>query len=373
MQITKINEYNSSFKGWVPKTIKGKEKVRSINNLLEKSKINSIAISGHYNPDGDAIGSTFAMGYLLNKKTGIRPDIYVFGEIPKRFSYLIDKEKINVIKSNDNFDKQQYDLAVSVDVSKENLVPLSYLKNIFKLAKNTIKIDHHIIKQDFADINYVDSKTSSAAQVVMQLVKGLNILPKSLPEQFNESVYTGMITDTKNFSVATNINTFKDAALLVKNGLNIEKTTEQTYSNIPQEIQGLINLAKQKVKYSEDGKLVYLFSDNELEAYKSKISSPDLEYDIRNRLKDLTNDLRKTEGVEISISITPEIKDGEKLLYVSARSNDIDINELAQRYGRGGHKKAAGFFLKIENSIEETAQKAVKIYEDYIKEKLENI
>ena len=365
-----LNNYNQNFKGWTPKSKTAKIKVNKINDLVTNSKIKNIAVSGHANPDGDAIGSTFAMAYLLNKKTGLIPDVYVFGEIPKRFSYLENKDKINVIKNKDNFEQKIYDLAVSVDVSTEKLMPTIFLNNIFRLAKNKLKIDHHITKQDFADINFVDSNSSSAAQVVMQLVKGLNINPSTLPEEFNESVYTGLITDTKNFSVATNIDTFKDATLLVKNGLDIEKTTEHTYSNIPKEIQGLINLAKQKVKFSNDGKLVYLYSDSELEAYKRKISSPDLDYDIRNRLKDLTNDLRKTEGVEISISITPEIKDGQNLLYISGRSNDIDINELATRHGRGGHKKAAGFYLPIKTSADETAKEAVKIYENFIKEKL---
>lgn len=368
MQITQVG-YTPYFIGWSPKSKKNKCSVDEVNNLLQSSNVKSIAISGHVNPDGDAIGSTLAMGYLLNKKTGIRPDVYIFGDIPKRFSYLVDDKNINVIKKKDDFNNKNYDLAVSVDVPRLNYMPEQYVENIFKIAKNTLKVDHHMSKDDFADINIADSKTSSAAQVVMQLVDGLNIDPKTLPEKFNESVYTGLITDTKNFSVATNVNTFKDAALLVKNGLDTEKVNEQTYSNIPQEITGLLNLARQKVKFSQDGKLVYLYYDKEFEDYKKSISRPDLEYDISNRLKDLTNDLRKTEGVEISIYMVPEVKDGKDFLYISGRSNRIDINELATRFGRPGHKKAAGFFLPIEISVDETAKKAVKIYENYIKEK----
>lgn len=368
MQITQVG-YAPNFMGWSPKSKKDKNSVSEVNKLLKTSNVNSIAISGHVNPDGDAIGSTLAMGYLLNKKTGIRPDVYIFGDIPKRFSYLIDDKNINLIKENSNFDNKNYDLVVSVDVPSLSYMPAQFVDKVFKNAKNTLKVDHHMTKDNFADINIADSKTSSAAQVVMQLVDGLEIEPKTLPKEFNESVYTGLITDTKNFSVATNESTFKDAALLVKNGLNTEKVNEQTYSNIPQEITGLLNLARQKVKFSQDGKLVYLYYDKEFEDYKKSILRPDLEYDIRNRLKDLTNDLRKTEGVEVSIYMTPEIKNGKNYLYISGRSNQIDINELATRFGRPGHKKAAGFFLPVEISADETAKKAVKIYEDYIKEK----
>ena len=330
MKIQARNQYN--FKGWSPKTKAAKRTVADINKLISNPGIKTIAIAGHRNPDGDAIGSTLAMGYLIFQKLRIKPDVYVFGETPKRFEYLNNTNKITLIKSTTDFPDKEYDLAISVDVPQTKLIPTDFFNNIFKKAKKTINVDHHIVKDEFADINFIDSSSSSAAQVVMQLVKAFGINPKSLPEEFNNAVYTGLVTDSKSFSVATNGNSFKDAALLVENGLDIEKVTEQTYSNIPQEIQGLINLAKQKVKFSKDGKLVYLYSDQELEDYKAKISSPQLEYDIRNRLKDLTNDLRKTEGVEISISLTPEIKDGEKLLYVSGRSNAIDINETTESY-----------------------------------------
>lgn len=367
MQIAKIG-YSNSFMGWSPKTKKDKSSVKEINDILTHS-VDSIAVSGHRNPDGDAIGSAFAMGYLLNAKTGIKPDVYVFGEIPKRFSYLIDDKKINVINSEDKFDKKFYDLTVCVDVPNLSYVPTQYVNNVFNNANKTVKVDHHMSKIDYADVNIADTKSSSAAQVVMQLVDGLALDPKELPEQFNDAVYTGLVTDTKNFSVATNSETFKDAALLMKNGLDIEKVTEQTYSNIPKEIQAMLNLAKQKVRFSEDGKLVYLYCDKEFEDYKKSILRPDLEYDIRNRMKDFVNDLRKTEGVEVSIYLIPEEKEGQQFLYISGRSNQIDINELTTRFGRPGHKKAAGFYLPIIDSVDNTAQKAVEIYKKYINEK----
>lgn len=345
----------TSFKGWHPENQIDAGAITNLVKILETGDVKKVAVSGHVNPDGDSIGSSFAMAYLLSEKTGEPVDIYVFGGLSKKYDFLKDNKNVNVINVEHDTELRgkNYDLAVSVDTATSNLMNQNYFNKIFLKASHTFKLDHHkednlsgnlIERTHYAKHSYVDGKAPCASELVMQFVEPLGVKPEDLPKQFNDAVYTGIITDTRNFSVTDNSMVFNDTALLIKNGLNPPAVYKKTFGNVPKSVAEIVMLGQKRVQFSRDKKIAYLFMDDVLNRAIAQLNDKDMEYEANCKLKNMVNELRDIEGVEYAIMFFPR---GENKLYVSARSNEKNIRELAQLHGGGGHDKAAGFVVPV--------------------------
>lgn len=362
----------TAFKGWHPEA-HNKEKIRQIAEVLEYGSVKNIAVSGHCNPDGDSIGSCFAMAHLLNKKTKQPVDVYIFGTLSKRFDYLKEGGDINVIEVNNENQLQKknlktYDLAVSLDTASTKLMDANYQNMIFDKAKYNLKIDHHKqsanIKDSstyYADLILVDDSLPSASQLVMQLVEPLKLNPQDLPNQFNEAVYTGILTDSRSFSVTDSPMPFSDTALLIKNGLKPQEVYKNTFAKVPKKVMEVVTLAQKKVEYSKDNSIAYLYMDNSLTQAIENLKDKELEYEANGKIKDMVNNLRTIEGVEYALIF---YKRGEEKMYVSGRSNRKNIRDLAVKHNGGGHERAAGFTVPIEVSPRVTIRKVLQEFKN---------
>lgn len=362
----------TSFKGWQPEP-HNKEKIRQIAEVLEYGSVKNIAVSGHCNPDGDSIGSCFAMAHLLSKKTKQPVDVYIFGSLSKRFDYLKEGSNINVIEINNENSPSRcklksYDLAVSLDTASTKLMDHNYKNRVFDKAKYNIKIDHH--KQDadlkdastyYADLILVDDTLPSASQLVMQLVEPLKLNPQDLPPQFNDAIYTGILTDSRSFSVTDSPMPFSDTILLIQNGLKPQEVYRKTFSNVPKQVMDIVSLAQKKVEYSKDNKIAYLYVDNSITQAIENLRDKELEHEANGKIKDMVNNLRTIEGVEYALIF---YKRGEDKLYVSGRSNQKNIRDLAIKHNGGGHDKAAGFLVPVEVSPRFTIRKVLQEFKN---------
>lgn len=366
------------FTGWTPTKSENKKQIAQINNLLENSSIKRIAISGHNFPDPDSIGACISAAHILNKKTGQPIDIYIFGKIPKKFKYLEDKRFMKIYELDENpqllrHPPEKYDLAVSVDTADTNLMDMDYYRNVFSRAKHTIKIDHHKIPEkmnpslekriNYAQINFTDSTSSSASQLIMQLTKPLGITPSSLPRDFNNAIYTGILGDTGCFNYATDRQPFYDTALLITNGLKPAFVMNKFTSRFSKEAYDVISLAKEKVKFSKKGSIAYLYIDNEIINAIKSINDRDMEHNIYSKIKTHMNQLRDIDNVDVSLIIT--LKE-DKTLFISARSNKTNVRKFAETYNGGGHEKASGFCAPVAKKPEYTISNILKELERFI-------
>lgn len=169
------------------------EKIEKIEEFVEifKKEISTsetIILTAHRDPDGDAIGSVLAMQEALQN---IGKDVeIVLDEMPKVFLELKNSYKILRF---DEFEKsnKNYDLAIFLDNNskKSFLVPDSILER----AKKSINIDHHIGGNIFTDIMYVEEESPAVCETVYKILKKLEY---EITYDIMKAIIIGVITDT---------------------------------------------------------------------------------------------------------------------------------------------------------------------------------
>ena len=166
------------------------EKLEEFVEILKKeiSISETIILTAHRDPDGDAIGSVLAMQEVL-QNIGKDVDI-VLDEMPKVFLELKNSDKILRV---DEFEKlnKKYDLAIFLDNNSKKSFLVS--DNILERAKKSINIDHHIGGNIFTDIMYVEEESPAVCETVYKILKKLEY---EITYDIMKAIIIGVITDT---------------------------------------------------------------------------------------------------------------------------------------------------------------------------------
>ena len=313
--------------------------------IEEVKNANSIYVSGHINPDGDSIGSTFAV-YLALKKMGkdVKP---ILTKYSKTFSFL---PFINEAK--DHVEEEKYDLLICVDSSSKERIAIG--EEGFSKANRTVLIDPHVKDKDYVDVSVVDQELPAASELVYNFINELNV---EIDENIASFLYMGIMTDTGSFNYSsTKPSTYMIAAKLIEAGADFSYICKMINDTMSEGKLYLIKSAIERMEKYYDSMVRYTFID-----YKT-ISS----YDVDDEdAEGMTNYLRAVSGTEVAIYVR-EKSTGE--LKVSMRSGGkVDIADVAIKFGGGGHKRAAGFTMNIDGSTYEEEKKKLL---DYIGVKL---
>ncbi len=305
--------------------------------IINNSK--SIYIVAHVNPDGDAIGSTYAMYFTLKN---LGKDVHVImPEYSDVFSFLPD---ISICEKDVYV--ESYDLLIGLDSSDSSRLAVS--SEVYNRAKKVIMLDHHQIAHPYGDVRYINDKLSSASEVVFNFIKYLGT---NIDEKIATYLYTGIMTDTGSFNYSnTSSDTHRAIAELIDAGAD--------HIVICKKLNDTIKEAKLK--------LIAKTIDN-MEVYNNgKVRYSLIDYDTINSLglheedaEGMTNYLRMVEGTEVGIYVRGK-KDGT--YKVSMRSiGNVDISKIAIANGGGGHPRAAGF--TIVEDLEGVKNKILKAVE----------
>lgn len=161
----------------------------TLDEILEEIKeTEKIVILTHESPDGDAIGSSLAM-YFMIKELGKKADI-IIPEYPRCFGFLPATEEIK-----ETSEIQNYDLAISLDCANfKRLAQNEY----FEKAKKTIVIDHHGSNNMYGDLNYVNPASPACCEILVGMAEYFGI---PISKDMGTCIMTGIITDTGRFSL----------------------------------------------------------------------------------------------------------------------------------------------------------------------------
>ena len=189
--------------------------------LINQSQ--NITVITHSNPDGDAIGSSFAWAGIL-KQLGKNVTVILPNDCPENLHWIegykdaiiFDKQKQNAILL-----LQKTDLFCCLDFN--NLSRIDELGEIVKtISKPWILIDHHPYPENFADILISRVDASSTSELVYHVIQGCGY-KELITKSIAEALYTGIITDTGGLSH----NSSNSAVYLVVADLlsyNVDKT-----------------------------------------------------------------------------------------------------------------------------------------------------
>jgi len=290
---------------------------------------NSILLLTHIRPDGDAVGSVLSLyNYLLTLNKAV--DMVII-EAPLIFNFLPG------YNNNKNTVDKEYDLGIVVDCATKDRIGQN--EDLLSKCKYTINIDHHISNANYCDINYVCGNISSCCQVIYNLFRENDI---DLSYEVASSLAAGMITDTNGFrNDNVDSDTFLMAADLLKYGIDFHKIYETVLFNKSTAKYNLMKIALDRLELLHDGKIAFKYLLKEdFEKVGAMLGDHEGIVDIG----------RSIDGVEVSVFIRET--DG---FTISLRSTgSVDVNKVANEFGGGGHKMAAGG--QIDKTLQETKE-----------------
>lgn len=305
----------------------------------------SVAIFPHISADGDAIGSSLALGLAL-RNSGKRVEIFIEESIPKVYSFLPGIDMAHFM----NETSEVMDLNIALDTGDAGR--LASRGEAFFKAPVTVNIDHHVTNTEFAHHNYVDSLSASTGEIVFALLKKLKL---PLDADIAMCLYTAIATDTGGFKYGnTTAETHKVAAELLTTGIDIAELSQKIFDNSTYEKLKLIQKSIELLELMEASKIaVVALSLQDFRDTGAKDEDCD----------GIVNIGRSIESVEVSVLLKEK---DNKDIRVNLRSKAfVDVSEIAAAFGGGGHKRAAGCTFK-DTTLKDASEQLIKA----IKEKL---
>ncbi len=308
---------------------KDKEILKFTNKFLEILKNSKkILITGHKNPDGDAIGSALALYIFLQRLFKEKEIKIAFKDkVPYFLKFLPYSDHIIFLDSV----KDSFDTIIVVDTAD-----IKRIGTFLPSGKFVIEIDHHKERKNFGNLTLVKSPLSSTAELVFEVIYLIN--PQLIDTNISYNIYTGIYSDTAGFSYETvSQRTFEIASYLISKNVNPRIIFTNLYEKNPIRKVKLIKVALSRIKIWDDIKFArtYICIDD-LKKYKANYEDTE----------GFVNYPRSLEGVEIA-AFYLEKDFGFK---VSLRSKlFFNVGKLAKKFGGGGHKHAAGFETNVKN------------------------
>ena len=310
-----------------------------INTYFDKGPI---FITGHVNPDGDALGASFCLKILLNKEN-IEADINfdILNKLPSNLDHLPYELITKKLQSS-------YETVFVFDCG--NPGRLGKYEDIVLKAKNIIVIDHHI-NPTFGSLQIVDSEAASTTQVLYrQLLKEKYEIDKDMAD----CLLTGLITDTGRFQYPnTTIEVFNIASELLKKGADISSISENIYGSIEFNALKLQSEIINRIIFDEDIKFTYsTIYQKDYKKYNIDAEETDFLIDV----------VRLVRGADIALLLKEQV-DGTFKGSLRSRNN-FNVQELSAIFNGGGHKAASGF------SSTSSEEDIIKIIKNEIRTKL---
>lgn len=300
----------------------------------------------HLFPDGDGIGSLIAF-YKLLINLGKEAYMVCKSELPYQYEFLHHSKEI--LKDTLEIpEKNKYNL-IFLDCSDINRA--NFVENDLKDINNfIINIDHHLSNTNFGNINLVDCKKSATAEIIFNLF--YKYFKEHIDDVIAESIYTGILTDTGKFQYSnTTKEVHKIISILLNYGINPSYIYSSIYENEPFNRLKLLELVLKRVKLVKNDILIYSFIlKNDFEKFNLPFSSNDGIIEL----------LRTVRNVKVA-ALLKEIKDNEYKISLRAANNGVNVAEIANYFGGGGHKMAAAFSQK--DSLDNIINNLIKVIE----------
>ncbi len=287
-----------------------------------------VLVITHEHPDGDAIGSSLALAHAL-KALGREVQVTCVDPVPLPFQFLPGVEEIR-----SDCLLGHYDAIVTVDCGdlKRTGMP-DRVRAVAKRHRRVINIDHHQRNDlhKLASINYVNTEASSAAELMLPLIEQLGV---ALSPAIATCLLTGLYNDTGGFKHSnTSIAVLQQAASLMSAGASLKDVAGNVacFRTVPS--LRLWGIALSRIQYHPTLKLV-----------TSVITQEDFRVSdaFQEDLAGCVNLINTVPEARATI-LFYEQADGRIKASVRTECDAVDVSALANLFGGGGIKKAAGF------------------------------
>ena len=289
--------------------------------VFEKIKeYDNVVIARHIGADPDALGSQFALKNIILE---LFPDkkVYAVGNPASRFKFFGSQDKIDNLNTNKS-------LCIVLDTPDIKRIDGADINNF----EFVIKIDHHPIIDKYANIEIIDDNACSSSQLILEFVYENNI---KLSKDSAEKLFLGIVGDTDRFlHDYTSPRTFELVTRLLKDtNIDFTKLYGYLYQRPIAEVrfEGYIY---QNLTLTENGVAYVKLTDKLMKEYGVDSAAAG----------NMINDLKFVNEITVWVFLSEDIK--SNLIRANIRSVGPYVNDIATKYGGGGHKYASGVKLK---------------------------
>jgi phosphoesterase RecJ-like protein len=319
----------------VPATIRlmvSEHDLRSVTTWLEEC--HRPLLFSHKRPDGDSLGAMAAMSLVLRRR-GVEPALVLFGPLPEPYAFLEPDGKWHVWDDVRDVLAVQCDAVVILDTcAVSQLEPAA---GFLAHAPRTMVIDHHAtfdpIGTRAGDLRLFDETASATSLIVAEWLRAAGL---SFDEPLATALLTGIATDCGWFRFTnTDARTIRMAADLVEAGADVAGIYSQLYQQDPPAKLKLIARALMSLELKAHDRLAVMYlraADFEQTGADSRLT------------ENLVNEAARLASTEATLLF---IEEPDRTIRVNFRSKrQLDVSELARRFGGGGHARAAGARLR---------------------------
>ena len=300
-------------------------------------------VVSHINPDGDAIGSTLAVGEIL-RLMGKQAILVNEGAIPGKFSILAGSDRILNFTELGKESIPPFDAVIAVDCA--DFYRIGAVATCFPEHVPLLNIDHHPTNDGFGEVQFICDEAAATVELLYDLARHGGL---AVDRAFAECIYTGLLTDTGGFRYSnTSPKVLKAAAELLAFGVEGHKLASAVLETITYAHINLLKRALASLSFAKGRKISWMTVT--ADDIRETGASPD-------DLDGLIQYPRNIEGVEVGI-LFKQLDDGAvKVGFRSA--GKVNVAAVAQSFGGGGHLLASGCTMRgpLEQVIRRVVEK----------------
>lgn len=331
--------------------VRARVKAHALNELIVAAE--QILIMGHSNCDIDALGASVGI-YRIARTLERNAQIVIAADELTSIQPLLERYQNNsyydnfIINCDEALQKVTPNtLIIIVDV---NRAQLTQCPELLSRTNNIVVIDHHRQTGERIEnqvLSYIEPFSSSASEMVTEFFQYINdgIRPRPLEA---DTMYSGIMVDTNNFTVQTNVRTFEAVAYLKRNGADITRVRKMFRSD-PAEYR----LRAQAISNAEIFRSAFALTTipsgglGNLSIIGAKVANSLLEMD--------------------NIKASFVLSEYKSRIYINARSIDeVNVQVIMEKLGGGGHLSVAA--AQLDCTIEEAVSQLKNILNTMLEE-----
>jgi bifunctional oligoribonuclease and PAP phosphatase NrnA len=294
-----------------------------IDRILEAVRENkTFCVVGHIRPDGDCVGSQLGLALALQNE-GKRVFCWNENSVPQKYKFLNDKALFQKPKRG-----LKFDCVIATDCA--SFERLGAAGKCVQHRKILINIDHHESNTRYGDINWVSAREASCGELIFRLLK---VARWPITRPIADCLFTAVSTDTGSFQYATTRpGTLHVGAELVTRGANLARICDEVYQSYPLSRARLLKHIYSRFRLTHNNRIAWFWL-KKIDFARTGAESDDTE--------GLIDHIREIEPVVVAC-VFEEIEPELTRISLRSKSDRINVSDIAEQFGGGGHPAAAG-------------------------------
>jgi phosphoesterase RecJ-like protein len=302
-------------------------------------------LTSHVRPDADALGSEMAMAAILGQ---LGKDVLLVNDfaVPPNLAFLDSDRRIRQIGKDITADGLA-DREVHVVLDTSAWQQLGKMADVIRQSR-AIKmvLDHHVSADDLGAEVFKNTEAEATGRIVVEAADALGV---TLTPDIARPLFAALATDTGWFRFAsTTADTYRLAARLVEAGALPDQIFKQLYEADTLPRLQLIGRTLARTKSELGGKLIYTWIER-ADFHSTGAIASDSE--------DVINTTLTVGGTEVAVIFVEQA--GGKFKVSFRSRNELDCSRVAEQFGGGGHKRAAG--ATVDGPLDQARERVLDV------------